>query len=103
MLDRDELQAINGLTAELREFRSSLQTNRGNSNAEIHVNAGGVGVWVATTACLVMLAVSFMLALLYLDVRDEQRYGNAQLQTIYVLVPDLKKMVDAEMAKKKER
>lgn len=60
MLDRDELQAINGLTAELREFRSSLQTNRGNSNAEIHVNAGGVGVWVATTACLVMLGAGLI-------------------------------------------
>lgn len=31
---------------------------RGNNSANITINAGGVGVWIATTACLVMLAVA---------------------------------------------
>ncbi len=29
----------------------------GTSNANIHVNSGGFAVWLATTACLVMLAL----------------------------------------------
>lgn len=32
------------------------------SSAEISVNAGGAGLWAAVTACLVMLALSIVLA-----------------------------------------
>lgn len=40
-------------------LRDLLMPQRGNShaNANFSINAGGVGVWVACTCCLIMLAV----------------------------------------------
>ena len=39
----------------LRRYAGAVS---GTSRAEVHVNAGGVGVWISTTACLVMLGVA---------------------------------------------
>lgn len=54
---------------------------RNNSRAEIHINAGGIGVWIATTACLVMLAINVILVAVVMDqsrkVDDLGDYLNA--------------------------
>lgn len=93
---------ITGLEHQVDDLRIAVERaahNRNASNSTITVNAGGVGVWVATTACVVMLAVSCLMTFLYLDVRDEQRVTAAELHTIYVLVPELRKMVQDEISK----
>lgn len=56
----------------------------------ITLNAGGVGLWVAVSACAVMLAVNMGLAILVLNhdrkIDDLSHYLNA----IYQLAPSLK-------------
>jgi hypothetical protein len=44
-------------TIQLQE-RLGMSPVTGVSNATIAVNAGGVGVWIATTCCLVMLGMA---------------------------------------------
>lgn len=42
------------------------------SNATIHINAGGVGVWLAATCCLAMLAAGFVGGLWMVSDRAER-------------------------------
>ncbi|SDX52538.1 hypothetical protein [Lysobacter enzymogenes] len=65
-----------------REFRVGMERlevalsrlDRGNgSNATINVNAGGIGVWLAATCCLAMLAAGFVGGLWMVSDRAEIR------------------------------
>lgn len=54
---------INELTRALDRFSDRIdRLERVSSTAQISVNAGGMGIWAAVTACLVMLALSLVLA-----------------------------------------
>lgn len=74
---------------------------RNNSKAEIHINAGGLGVWVATTACVAMLCVLVVGALWasrefarmdqqMVEAREEIRTTQNYLNAIYIQAPHLK-------------
>ena len=60
------------------------------SNAVITVNAGGVGVWIATTACVVMLAIN--LGLMFMLFSHDRKIERMQdhLNAIYMMAPQLK-------------
>lgn len=63
--------------------------NSGNQST-INLNAGGVGVWLAVSACAVMLAVNMVLIVLLVNhdrkIDDMEHYINA----IYMMAPSLK-------------
>lgn len=63
---------------------------RNNNRAEIHINAGGVGVWVATSACLVMLAVNLILVAVVFDQSRKVDDLGDYLNAIYMQAPYLK-------------
>ena len=79
-------EALNRFSRKADELLSA-----GNRNtAKIEVNAGGVGVWIATTACCVMVAVSLFMGLWVVDLsRKVERLGD-YLQAIYAQAPHLK-------------
>ena len=54
-LPREE-QSVDALLEELRQLRTALTSLRNIGNPTVSINAGGMGVWVAATACFVMLA-----------------------------------------------
>lgn len=60
------------------------------NNSTISINAGGVGVWVATTACAVMLAVNVILV--GIIVSHERKLDDLQdyIHAIYMMAPSLK-------------
>jgi hypothetical protein len=63
----------------------------GNTNtARIEVNAGGVGIWVAVTACFGMLALN--VALLFNLAAHDRQIERMQdhLNAIYMMAPHLK-------------
>lgn len=63
----------------------------GNRNtAQIEVNAGGTGVWIATTACLVMVAVSLFMGLWVVDLSRKVERLEDYLQAVYAQAPHLK-------------
>lgn len=66
-------------------------TKAGNKNVtRVEINAGGVGVWIATTACLVSMAVSLFLALWVLDLSRKVDDLSDYLSAIYMQAPYLK-------------
>lgn len=90
MLTMDEIAALNDLKASLRDLRDSL-ARAGNSNrSTISINAGGIGVWVATTACAVMLACNVFLAALVIEHSRRLDRLEDYLSAIYMQAPHLK-------------
>lgn len=98
MEDRQEL--IFALNRFSEKADSLLKTGAMNS-AKIEVNAGGVGIWIATTACLMMLAVNIILIVLFVvqdakndKVQDTQNSKIDKMQdylnAIYAQAPHLR-------------
>lgn len=50
-------QALAKALERFSEISERLLHVKPTNNAEIHVNAGGWGVWIATTACLMMFSI----------------------------------------------
>lgn len=75
--------------AERFEAASRNLANSGNQST-ITINAGGVAVWVATTACAVMLACNVFLAVLYVDQQRQIDGLQEYLSAVYMLAPSLK-------------
>lgn len=50
-----------------------LAPRNNSSNVTFSVNAGGVGVWLATGAALICFLLAVMIGFMYLDVRNEVR------------------------------
>jgi hypothetical protein len=84
---------MKGIDDELREIKQAFgdlmaslsppsgPSCRSDNNNNFNINAGGVGLWVAVTACLVMLA-AFAVAVpvatgAYLATQDEMRADRA--------------------------
>lgn len=83
---------------ELRRFEAAVDrlaaamnqpANTGNQST-ITISAGGIGVWLAVSACAVMLAVNVALMVMLLNhdrkIDDLSHYLNA----IYMVAPSLK-------------
>lgn len=88
----DSEDAIKGLAqaAERLEQASRNLSGTGGNQATITLNAGGIGVWIASTCCVVMLACNVFLLALYLDQQRQIAALNEYLSAIYMLAPTLK-------------
>lgn len=95
----DELQQVKQVVGEMESrFDHAMQrltecldrqaTN--SSHSTITFNAGGLGVWLAASACAVMLAVNMVLVVVIAShdrkIDDLSHYLNA----IYMIAPQLK-------------
>lgn len=105
-IQEESLQELDRAVAEVRDFmRNRAGIRGGNNQMTMHVNAGGVGVWIAVTCCIVMLScltVGGILANAWLnsefanihsdlkDRRDENESMKAYLAAIYMQAPQLK-------------
>lgn len=67
-------------------------SNTGNSGNQstITLNAGGIGVWLAVSACGVMLAVNVCLAILLVNHDRKIDDLGHYVQAIYMMAPQLK-------------
>lgn len=97
----DEIKQMIASLEEIRESLPPVGNRIGNSQAFITIDAGGLGVWVASTACLIMLALMIVGALWYsadrantqaqlVELREENKTMQAFLSAIYIQAPHLK-------------
>lgn len=68
----------------------SKAQNTASNQSTISINAGGVGVWVATTACAVMLAVNVMLVGIIVSHERKLDDLSDYIHAIYMMAPSLK-------------
>jgi hypothetical protein len=87
---------MSGAAEELRRleravdlFTAAAPHNRIGNQSTISVNAGGVGVWLAASACAVMLAAN--LALVAMLISHDRKIDDLRhhLTAIYMLAPHL--------------
>lgn len=89
-------EEMRALTRTVAAALSDSRTHSG-GRAEIHVNAGGLGLWVAVTCCALMLAALIPMALgLYWVAMDSRDRGH-QMNALYQSVPGLRELVDRQM------
>lgn len=80
-------------------LRDLLAPRNNSSNVTFSVNAGGVGVWLASGAALICFLVALVLGFMYVDLRREQQRTQDHLSVIYQLIPDLRQMVNEELCR----
>jgi hypothetical protein len=74
---------------QLDDVLTRTSGNSGNQST-ITLNAGGIGVWIATTACVAMLFVNLMLlAVIISHERKIDDLGD-YIHAIYMVAPSLK-------------
>lgn len=76
-------QEVEGLREDLRQGANSNASN-------ININAGGLGVWIAVTACAVMLGVSIFGATIIVDQQRKLADLQHYLSAIYQQAPQLR-------------
>lgn len=73
-----------------RIVRELLGADRNSSVSNITFSAGGVGLWVAVTCCVVMLAANVFLAVIVMDHSRKIDDLGDYLAAIYAQAPHLK-------------
>lgn len=86
--DMEMQRTIDALTEVVRDMRMSHPAAGGGSN--IQVNGGGIGVWIATVCCALMLGVSAVSAMVILDHSRQISDLRDHLTVIYAQAPHLK-------------
>ena len=86
-------EEVEKLSQQIGQLETQLR--RGiTSSSTINLNAGGIGVWIATVACGVMLGIGILGATIIVDqqrkIDDMQHYLNA----IYMQAPSLRPSED---------
>lgn len=86
---RNDLQYLSGRVDELkREVAGNSATST------IHVNAGGIGVWISATACVVTLSVVLVVGVMQMnrDAAQDKRLSDLDdyISAIYMMAPHLK-------------
>ena len=88
---RDQLDRLETMGT---DWLKSLKRPGNSSNATIHINAGGIGMWVAVTCCAVMFVLGVSMAVLggMAYTSTQQRLDRMQdyLNAIYMQAPQLK-------------
>lgn len=88
---RDQLDRLESMGT---EWLSNLKRPTQSGNAVIHVNAGGIGMWVAVTCCAVMFVVGLSMAVLgglaYTSTQQRMDRMQDYLNAIYMQAPQLK-------------
>lgn len=100
----DDQAQLQKLIEEAQRLNDRLgQSAHGNGgSATISVNAGGVGLWVAVTCCVVMLASILPMSLgLYWVAMDSRDRGH-QINALYMSVPGLRDLVSQQIQQNKQ-
>lgn len=87
--------ALDRLANEANELRRMVG---GGNSATIQINAGGAGLWVAVTCCIVMLVCTVFMAAALLWVAMGSRDQGHQMNALYMSVPGLRELVQKQMS-----
>lgn len=90
--DINKLVEVAARFEQASERLAQALSNTGNSGNQstITLNAGGLGVWLAVSACGVMMAVNICLAVLLVNHDRKIDDIGHYVQAIYMIAPQLK-------------
>jgi len=94
--EKSQIQRFESATEKLDralEFYQEVHKPLPNSNSSasnIHVNAGGLGIWVCSTFCALCLMASLFTLYVVSEIKQNDRDQGNQLNAIYMMAPHLK-------------
>lgn len=107
---------ITGMQHDVDEIKRHMESigNRNSGNSHVRIDAGGMGVWIATTACIAMLCAGLIGALWIsrelsrIDARMAEQEvkidrANTFLSAIWANAPELEKKIKDEQEKETSR
>lgn len=86
--DGDLKETLDSVSDVLRDLRVNAIERRGSSN--IQINGGGIGVWIATVCCALMLGMGLIGATIIIDQNRQISDLRDYLSAIYAQAPHLK-------------
>ena len=96
----DEVAKLREALSEYTDLMRRAHTPSGTTNKqEIHLNAGGIGIWICATLCLVMFVITLGIGWLYLDASRRLDVANDKLSIILQWAPQLRDIVDKSIKK----
>ena len=87
---REGMQQVRDDAVGIKSVLERMERSRSSNTTTVRIEGGGVGVWIATTACCVMIAVSMLLSLWVVDLSRKVERLSDYLQAIYAQAPQLK-------------
>lgn len=102
-LTPDDVQQFVGAAQIFSRAASRIEAmgQSGGNTSTITVQ-GGAGLTIACCAAVVSFLACIVVLAVYLDTRAQVRRIEDYQQTTFMLVPDLKKLVDEEMKRRQE-
>jgi hypothetical protein len=96
-----ELDRLDAAMDRFEQMSNKLTQPMNASNANINVNAGGVGTWLCCTACLIMLSMNMFLGYLYID--QSRKIDRLQdcINVVLQWAPQLKELVNQTVKENK--
>lgn len=106
----EKVSAVGKNAGEIKRILERMQAERGaQSISGLYINGGGVGVWIATTCCVVMIALLLVGSIWMsrefarvdkelLERKEEGQRMQSYLSAIYVNAPQLKPKDEADHA-----
>lgn len=90
-----EPEDVQKFSVALDKWVRTLETVKPNAGsgvgtATITINAGGIGVWIAVTCCLVMLIIGLLGGFIYINQSRKIDQMQDYLNAIYMQAPYLK-------------
>lgn len=89
----DENGLLERLDTALNSFESERRRALGGNNysaSNIHINAGGIGIWICSTFCALCLMASLFTLYVVSEIKQNDRDQGNQLNAIYMMAPHLK-------------
>ena len=90
---RELIEALNRFS----DGADKLLANSNGGSATIHVNAGGVGVWLCVTACVVTFVTAIFLGAVVFWFAIKTNDQGHQMNAVYMSVPGLRELVERQM------
>jgi hypothetical protein len=98
---------ITGLEHKAEDIKQAVERIANHRNGSQHVTQvtfqGGTGLTIAICAAVVSFLACIVVLAVYLDTRAQVRRIEDYQMTTFMLVPDLKKLVDEERKRRQER
>ncbi len=90
--NRELIEALDRCGDRMARFceMSEFGPRQSGNTATVAINAGGIGVWLAVTGCLMMFALNIALLVFFMRTDREVSEQGHQLNAIYILAPHLK-------------
>ena len=84
-----EIDELGRLVVELIGLMPGNSATNNVGRSEININAGGAGVWIAVTCCIVAFVMNIGLAVAFLTLNREMADMRDYVNATYMMAPEL--------------